>query len=123
MRVTTALWRSIQQLGLAPLVLIAVATAALIWLVAIALGAWAVLFLGPSVLVYLAVFGGAFVSAIGRLLLFGRAEGLQFIIPMICALPLVLCCGFGGMRAAQLLNQHVLHMPDSFLREDRTPTT
>jgi hypothetical protein len=110
------LWMRVQGLGVPLALLVAVATAAVLWLIAIALGPWAVLFVAPSGLVFLAFFGAAFVFAIGQSRFIPRAEGLRFLLPILFALPLVIGSGIIGIRAAQFLNGSVFHMSDSFLR-------
>jgi len=107
---------AVQGLGVPRALLVAVATAALLWLIAIALGPWAVLFVAPSALVFLVFFGGAFVSAIGQSRFLPRPEGLQFLLPILFALPLVIGSGIIGIRSAQFLNDRVFHMSDSFVR-------
>jgi len=106
----------VQGLGVPLAFLVAIATAAILWLIAIALGAWAVLFVAPSGLVFLVFFGAAFVSAIGQSRFLPRAEGLQFLLPILFALPLVISSGIIGIRTAQFLNDSVFHMSDSFVR-------
>ena len=110
------LWMRVQGLGMPRALLVAVATAAILWLIAIALGPLAVLFVAPSGLVFLVFFGGAFVSAIGKSRFLSRAEGLQFLLPILFALTLVISSGFIGICTAQFLNDSVFHMSDSFVR-------
>ena len=76
-KTVSRLWMRVQGLGVPLTLLVAVAAAAILWLIAIALGPWAVLFVAPSGLAFLTFFGAAFVSVIGTRSIFATTRGTK----------------------------------------------
>ena len=114
-RTTRSVWTRVRDLGVPRVFVTALSVAVALWLVMIALGEAALI--GALLLpVYVVFFGAAFVSAVGRSRLLPRSESIQFMLPIICGLILVVASGWLGVRGAHLLNDSVFHMPDSFLR-------
>ena len=114
-RTARSVWTRVRDLGVPLAFVTALGIATALWLVMIALGEVTVIG-GLLVPVYVVFFGTAFVSAVGHSRLLPRSESIQFVLPIICGLILVVAAGWLGIRGAHLLNDSVFGMRDSFLR-------
>ena len=99
------------QLSVPPTILISYLTAAIGTFTIFAVGGLAFLLTMPAVLVYLVVFGSAFIAAVSRSRFLPRLTGIEFAAPILCSLVLVFASGWSGFWTAHYLNDHFFHFP------------
>ena len=109
------MWTRVRDLGVPLAFVTALGSAVLLWLAMIALGEAAVLG-GLLVPIYVVFFGTVFVSAVGRSRLLPHVPSVEFLLPIIFGLVLVVASGWLGIRGAHILNDSVFRMRDSFVR-------
>jgi energy-converting hydrogenase Eha subunit C len=66
----------------------------------------------PMALVYLAVFGSAFVAAFSRSRFLPRAAIGEFLVPVVFSLILLVASGWAGIWTAHFLNDTLFHIPE-----------
>ena len=106
------MWRSNHSamLRIGTTFLLATLAQLLFSLLVIRSGFWSCFFGIPGFLIYLLVFGGAFLSATRRALASIRISWFRFGAPIFCSLTLVITYAVVGSYLARCLNDRLFHM-------------
>jgi hypothetical protein len=105
------------QLSVPATLIVAYLTAAVFTFTAFTVGGFVSLLASPPVaLLYLVVFGSAFVLAVSRSRFLPRISTIEFAAPILCGLVLVLASGWAGIWTAHHVNQIFFHIPEKEFR-------
>ena len=104
-----SLWR----LSVPGTALVSYLTALIFTFVAFTVGGLASLLASPPMaLVYLAVFGSAFVAAFSRSRYLPQIAFIEFLAPILFSLVLVVASGWTGYWTAHFVNDALFHFPE-----------
>jgi hypothetical protein len=109
--------RSLWRLGVPGTALVAFLTALTFTFVAFTVGGLAWLLTSPPMaLVYVAVFGSGFVVACSRSRYLPQIALIEFWVPILFSLVLVVASAWSGFWTAHFLNDTLFHIPEKEFR-------
>jgi hypothetical protein len=105
--------RSLWRLGIPGTALVSFLTALIFTFIAFTVGGLAWLLTSPPMaLVYLAVFGSAFVAACSRSRYLPRVALIEFLVPILFSLVLLVASAWAGFWTAHFLNDTLFHISE-----------